>query len=178
LGTGYLTQFETSKKEVPAAYRVMDAFPEKFKDSTSRHTPPAETFVLVGWNKNAEHLAWVKSKKLYNFRMDTQRGSLRLEPEVMAAQYLLLHSDEAKAENGLLRITSKGPRVLSKAALIKQGYPGEPGGEFYLVFDVEIAPEFCSYSWDYSKLPNRPEGRQSATPFFVTLDVLMAIIRD
>lgn len=161
-------------QEAPAAYHVLEAFPEKFRDSTSRHTPPAETYVLVGWNKNAEHLAWVKNKKLYNFRMDTQRGSLRLEPEVMAAQYLLLHGEGSKAEKGLLRITSKGPRVLSKAALIKHGYPGEPGGEFYLVFDVEPASEFDGFGWDYAKLPNRPEGRQSAAPFAVTLDAVLS----
>jgi len=109
--------------------------------------------------------------------MDTRAGSLRLEPEITAAQYLLLHGEGAKAESGLLRITSKGPRVLSKDALKRKGYPGEPSGDFYLVFDVEQAAEFDGFSWDYAKLPNRPGGRQSAAPFAITLDAVLAAAR-
>ena len=63
--------------------------------------------------------------------------------------------------------------MLSKAALKQKNYPDEPSGDFYLVFDVKPAPDFNDYSWDYSKLPNRPAGRQSATPFAVTLDAVL-----
>jgi len=115
-------------------------------------------------------------KKMYNFRMDTRAGSLRLAPDVTAAQYLLLHGEGAKAESGLLRITSKGPRVLSKEVLKREGYPGEPSGDFYLVFDVEQASEFDGIKWDYAKLPNRPGGRQSAAPFAVSLDAVLAAV--
>ncbi len=164
-------------QEAPPAYRVMDAFPERVTGSLSRHLPPAETFVLVGWNKSDEHLKWILREKLYNFRMDTRAGSLRLEPEITAAQYLLLHGEGARAESGLLRITSKGPRVLSKDALKRKDYPGEPSGDFYLVFDIDLANEFDGFSWDYTKLPNRPSGRQSASPFAVTLDAVLAAAR-
>ena len=160
-------------QEVPAAYSLLRVYPEREADSTSRHTPPAETFVLVGWNKSDEHLKWILREKLYNFRMDTRAGSLRLAPEVTAAQYLLLHKEGAKAEHGLLRITSKGPRVISKEALKRKGYPSQPSGDFYLVFDVEQAVEFDGFSWDFTKLPDRPGGRQSASPFAVTLDVVL-----
>ena len=161
-------------QEAPAAYNLFRAYPERTADSTSRHQPPAETFVLVGWNKSDEHLKWVLREKIYNFRMDTRAGSLRLEPEITAAQYLLLHKEGGKAEQGLLRITSKGPRVLSKEALKRRGYPGEPSGDFYLVFDVEQATEFDAFHCDYSKLPNRPEGKKSAAPFAVRLDAVLA----
>lgn len=164
-------------QEAPATYNLLRAYPERAADSTSRHKPPAETFVLVGWNKSDEHLQWILREKLYNFRMDTRAGSLRLEPEITAAQYLLLHGKGAKAESGLLRITSKGPRVLSKDALKRKGYPGELSGDFYLAFDVEQAAEFDGFSWDYAKLPNRPGGRQSAAPFAVTLDAVLAAAR-
>lgn len=160
-------------QEAPAAYPVLRAYPERTAVSASRHTPPAETFVLVGWNKSDEHLKWILREKIYNFRMDTRAGSLRLAPEVTAAQYLLLHKEGAKAEHGLLRITSKGPRVLSKEALKRKGYPSEPSGDFYLVFDVEQATEFDGFIWDFTKMPDRPGGRQSASPFAVTLDVLL-----
>ena len=64
--------------------------------------------------------------------------------------------------------------MLSKDALKRKGYPGEPSGDFYLVFDVELASEFDGFKWDYAKLPNRPGGRQSAAPFAVTLDAVLA----
>jgi hypothetical protein len=165
-------------QEAPAAYPVLRAFPERAAASLSRHAPPAETFVLVGWNKSEAHFEWIKRKKIYNFRMDTHPGSLRFKPEITAAKYLLLHGEGAKAQPGLLRITSNGPRILSKDALIRMGYPGEPGGDFYLVFDVESAPEFDGFSCDYAKLPGRPEGRKSAWPFAVTLDAVLATARE
>jgi predicted component of viral defense system (DUF524 family) len=164
--------------EAPAAYSLLRAYPEREPTSISRHTPPAETFVLVGWNKSDEHLKWILREKLYNFRMDTRAGSLRLATEVAAAQYLLLHKEGAKAEHGLLRITSKGPRVLSKEALKRKGYPSEPSGDFYLVFDVEQAAEFDGFSWDFAKLPDRPGGRQSASPYAVTLDAVLSTRRN
>jgi len=165
-------------QEAPPAYPVLRTFPERTAASLSRHAPPAETFVLVGWSKNEAHLKWIVREKLYNFRMDTRAGSLRLEPEITAAQYLLLHGEGANAEPGLLRITSKGPRILSKNALKHQRYPGDPGGDFYLVFDVEPATEFDGFSWDYAKLPGRPEGRKSGWLFAVTLDAVLATARE
>ena len=165
-------------QEAPAAYPVLRAFPERAAASLARHAPPAETFVLVGWSKNEAHLKWIVREKLYNFRMDTRAGSLRLEPEITAAQYLLLHGEGANAVPGLLRVTSKGPRVLSKDALKRRGYPGEPSGDFYLVFDVEPATEFDGFSWDYAKLPGKPEGRKSGWPFTVTLDAVLASARE
>lgn len=78
----------------------------------------------------------------------------------------------------MLRITSKGPRVLSKDVLKRRGYPSEPNGDFYLVFDVELASEFDGFSWDYAKLPGRPEGRKSAWPFAVALDAVLATAKE
>lgn len=165
-------------QEAPASYAVLSKFPEFDGATRRRAQPPAETHVLVGWYKDEAHLKWVLARKLYNFRMDTERGSLRLTPEVSGAQYLLLHGEGAKAVPGLLRITSKGPRILSKSALKHQHYPSEPGGDFYLVFDVVPAAEFDDFSWDYTKLTGKPEGRKSGWPFTVTLDVVLASARD
>ncbi|MDD4911058.1 MAG: DUF2357 domain-containing protein [Sideroxydans sp.] len=165
-------------QEAPAAYSILRTFPERAAASLVRHAPPAETFVLVGWSKSEAHLKWIAREKLYNFRMDTRAGSLRLEPEVTAAQYLLLHGEGANAMPGLLRITSKGPRVLSKDALTSKGYPGEPSSDFYLVFDVEPATEFDGFSWDYTKLSGKPDGRKSGWPFAVTLDAVLSSARE
>ena len=161
--------------KAPATYKLLHAYSERSTDSISRHMPPAETFVLVGWNKSDENLQWILREKLYNFCIDELADSLRLAPDVIAAQYLLLYGEGPKAEPGLLRITSKGPCVFSKSALKHKGYPGEPSGDFYLVFDIEQATEFDGFRWDYAELLNRFDRKQSTEPFAVTLDALLSV---
>lgn len=62
---------------------------------------------------------------------------------------------------------------MSKDALEKAGYPGKPGGDFYLVFDVERADEFDALTWNYSKLRDRLGGRLSGWPYAVRLDSIL-----
>jgi len=162
-------------QEAPALYEVLDKLPEK--DVGHRRAPPlAETHVLIGWYKDKAHLDWVLTSKLYNFRMDVERGSLRLKPEVSGAAYLLLHSYRGATSPILLRVSKDGPRVLSRDALHAKGYPGEPSRPFYLVYDVLPADGFDGYRWEYAKLPDRMKNRQSAEPQTVTLDELMSVV--
>jgi len=165
-------------QEAPASYAVLSKLPEFDGATRRRAPPPAETHVLVGWYKDEAHLKWVLAQKLYNFRMDTKAGSLRLTPEVSGAQYLLLHSYKGKTNTGLFRIAKEGPRVLSREKLKEKGYPGEPSQPFYLVYNIVPAPGFEGYEWDYSKLPERLQNRQSAEPQTVTLDELMATAKE
>jgi hypothetical protein len=109
--------------------------------------------------------------------MDTERGSLRLKPDVSGAQYLLLHSHKGATSHGLMRVSKEGPRVLSREALEAKGYPREPSRPFYLVYNVESAEGFEGYEWDYKRLPERLQNRQSAEPQTITLDALMAVAK-
>ncbi len=161
--------------EAPATYSVLHTLPEKSPGSVRRAPPLAETHVLIGWYKDEAHLEWVLKAGLYNFRMDVERGSLRLKPEVSGAQYLLLHSHMGATSPRLLRVAKEGPRVLSQEALKTKGYPGEPSRPFYLVYDVAPAEGFDGYEWDYRKLPERLKNRASAEPQTITLDALMAV---
>jgi len=163
--------------EKPSEYQVRQAIPEFEPESKRRHAPPTETFVLVGWCRGEEHRKWIVREGLYNCRMDTAAGSLRLKPEVAGARYLLLHGDGAKAIPGLFRISSQGPRVISKDALKKRKYPGEPRQDHYLIFNIEPADEFDEFDWDYQKLENRQENRKSAWPYSVTLSELLTAQR-
>lgn len=95
-------------------------------------------------------------------------------PEVSGAQYLLLHSYKGMTSQGLMRVAKAGPRVLSRESLISKGYPGEPSRPFYLVYDLAPAEGFDGYQWDFKKLPERLQNRQSAEPQTITLDALMA----
>ena len=165
-------------QEASASYAVLSKLPERDIGSKRRAPLPAETHVLVGWYKDEAHLQWILREKLYNFRMNTERGSLRLTPEVSGAQYLLLHSHKGKTSQGLMRVSKEGPRVLSREALVAKRYPIEPSKPFYLVYNVEPAQGFEGYEWDYKKLPARLQNRQSAEPQTVVLDELMAIAKE
>lgn len=162
-------------QEAPASYAVLHKLPEKDAGSARRAPPLAETHVLIGWYKDKAHLEWVLKAGLYNFRMDVERGSLRLKPEVSGAQYLLLHSHKGATSPSLMRVSKDGPRVLSRDALKAKGYPGEPSRPFYLVYDVTLAEGFDGYDWDYRKLPERLQNRASAEPQTITLDALIAV---
>lgn len=159
----------------PAKYKVLKKLPDLDNSTHRRSLPPAETHVLIGWYKNENHLKWISDRNMYNFRMDTSIGSLRLRPEVASAQYLLLHSYDGKACPGLFRISDVGPRVFSGEKLTKMGYPSKPSQPFYLVYDVVPDPAFKEYKWDYKKLPGRLLNRHSAIPQTVTLDELMSV---
>jgi hypothetical protein len=161
----------------PVSYMVLGKLPEKEFGSSQRATPLAETHVLIGWYKDEAHLRWVLKSGLYNFRMEVDRGSLRLKPEVSAAKYLLVHSYKGATSQDLLRVSKEGPRVLSRDALRTKGYPGDPSKAFYLVYDVSPATGFEEYEWDYHNLPERLQNRKSAEPQTITLDVLLATAR-
>lgn len=161
-------------QEAPASYAVLSRLPERQAGSGRRVPPLAETQVLIGWYKDEAHLKWILREGLYNFRMDTGRGSLRLKPEVSGAQYLLLHSFKGVTSQCLMRVSRTGPRVFSREALKAKDYPGEPSKLFYLVYDLVPAEGFEGYEWDFKKLPERLQNRQSAEPQTITLDALMA----
>lgn len=154
---------------------VYNVMPEQW-ESGKRHTPPADTHVLVGWYKDAAHLQWILTKGLYNFRMGATEGGLRLTPEVVGAQYVLLHGEGGLALPGLLRVkeTHQGPSLMNKQKLSEHGYPSVPSREAYLVFDVAPAQAFENTQWNLKAIPNMPSNVNLGYPFAITLDVLLA----
>lgn len=71
--------------EVPTRYAVLHKLPEREIGNARRAPRLAETHVLIRWYKDKAHLEWMLKSNLYNFRMDVERGSLRLNPEVSSA---------------------------------------------------------------------------------------------
>ncbi|MGS0528448.1 DUF2357 domain-containing protein [Zobellia nedashkovskayae] len=134
---------------------------------------PDETYVLVGFYNTQEQYDWIKKGK-YNFRMGSGNGSLILDKETVSASYLLLHTHGDKLSGDIWKITSKGPKVYSKANLIKKGYPN-PTQEYYLVIDIEQVDKtvFNNCEWEFKNLKNYNSGHASAKPFTVTLTELI-----
>ena len=164
--------------EGPPQERVDMSVPERDPEGPQRHPPLEETNVLVGWYTDERHLAWIRGSGKYNAVMGSRRGSLRLSRAMAGARYLLLHGPNRQVVNGLMDITSEGPRVYSREELVELDYPGEARSEFYLVYDVKAHPAFAQCSWDVSALLRGRERLESAKPFAMSLAEVMAMAKE
>ena len=139
-----------------------------------RSKPPAEVSVLIGYIKDDRHFAWVDGNGLYNFRVDSARGSIRLSSEAAGATYILLHEKGKLETDNIWLVKGKGPRIFSRAEMDRRHYPS-PGSQNYLVYEIEKCPDdsFGGIKWDVKNIPGYSTGRSSAMPFAVTLAELM-----
>jgi hypothetical protein len=178
--------FEIHKNPPDSENTLKEPLPETY--GSNRGLLPDETYVLIGFYDSPEHYSWIKATGLYNFRTGSERGSLVIGKEEVSAKYVLLHTHGDKKSGDLWNIVSRGPKVYSRNALLRKGYPdkakteeGRNEGELqdvekqYLV--IEIAPvadsEFRNVTWDFRKLKNYEGGRHSAAPFTASLAELM-----
>lgn len=179
----------TSKREKMAYYRhktyvveerstmLHEALPEPYGDN--RDFLPDDTYVLIGYYKNEEHLKWILKTGLYNTRTGTKNGSLRLDENFVKAKYLLLHNGGKSSHFIKLK---DAPRIMMGKDLRKNGYPyaseaekDEKSSTAYIVFnlDVENTEEvFESYSWD-TKNMDLKKGHLVSEPHYVSLAELM-----
>jgi len=152
---------------------VKEPLPEPYNNN--RDLIPDDTFVLVGYYNSREQYDWIKSSRLYNFRMGSGTGSLILDNETVSSKYLLLHTSGDKYSGDLWKIVSRGPKVYSKDDLIRKGYPTTPSQENYLVIQIEPVTdaEFQNVRWNFRRLLNYSTGRLSPSPFTTSLTELM-----
>jgi predicted component of viral defense system (DUF524 family) len=165
-----LQTYETHKDD--RINEVNEALPETY--GANRNLLPDETYVLVAFYKDEEQLKWILKNRLYNARTGSTRGSLRLSPKETGAKYLILHTNGETITTRILKLKDNGPRIFSKANMIKKLYP-DPSQDFYLVYDLEdsIEKEFEVMKWDIRKLEGYASGRGSALPFALTLTEIM-----
>lgn len=151
---------------------IRESLPEAYGEN--RSLLPDETFVLVAYYKDQHQLNWITKNKLYNARTGPSRGSLRLNPKVTGAKYLLLHGEGGLQTSKLYKLKSDGPRIFSKEEMDEREYP-DPSQNFYLVFDIisEGEEEFKKFTWDVSLLEMYKKGRGSVLPFSISLTDLM-----
>jgi len=151
---------------------VNELLPEAF--GKNRALIPDETYVLVAFYKNKEHLKWIIQNKLYNARTGTARGSLRLNSKKTGANYILLHSYGETIVSKILKLKETGPRIFSKADMLNKMYP-DPRNEFYVVFDIEdgIEEEYKAMKWNLSQLEGYSSNGAAALPFSISLTELM-----
>jgi hypothetical protein len=146
--------------------------PESFNEN--RALIPDDTVVLVGSYKSREQLNWIKSRALYNFRMEGARGSLTLTKEALSSKFLVLHTKEDESTRELWRIVEKGFKVTSRETLERLGYPN-PGHKNYLIVRIEKVsePELENVELNFKKLVGYSPNDDYAFPFTATLSELM-----
>ncbi len=174
----------TSQRE-KYSYQTWNTFKNEESDLLNEPLPepygkyrdllPEQTFVLVGYYRNEDHLKWILESGLYNARAGTKRGSLRLRRGEAEAKFLLLHSEGELKSSKLYQITDEGPRIFSKEDLIRKDYYKEPGQDYYLVYQVGNLEfdELKDLRFYIRELPGFKSGRASALPFSATLSELM-----
>lgn len=166
--------FDIHQKPPESNGIVNELLPEPYNDN--RDLIPDETFVLVGFYRTKEQYEWIKKNKLYNFRMNSRRGSIVLNKEKVVSKYLLLHTYGDKDSSDLWKIISRGPKVYSKHKMEKLRYP-KPVNELddYLVIKIEkvTSPELLNIKWDFRKLEKYESFRKSGYPFTASLSELM-----
>lgn len=110
---------------------------EQLKDSIPQRGlryDNSEDMVLVGYANNEQRDRYLE-KKLYYTRAEMEKGSLRLKPGFESAKYLLMHNGVNRTE--LYRLSSAGPRLVTKQTIIDL-FNHEPNhGEFFFLFDID-----------------------------------------
>ena len=158
---------------------VCESMPEPY--GSNRDLIPEETFVLIGSFRDENHLKWILNNKIYNARTGTRNGSLRLKQEITGAKYVLLHRGNTQL---LLRLSDKGPRVMSNEDLEKKPYNNlyTPSRLYYVVFDLnssEVEEEFKEVKWNITQMMKDgiiDKGHLSAEPEGVSLATLMKYV--
>jgi len=94
--------------------------------------PPADTEVLLGYVRSAEHRAWIERTGTYNVRADSRVGALDMGARELSADLLLLY----ELINGEMKYLDLHRlcrwRAVDRVALQESGYPN-PGGHLYFV---------------------------------------------
>jgi hypothetical protein len=164
--------FDIYKTPPEADNAHTERLPESFNEN--RALIPDDTVVLVGSYKSREQLNWIKSRALYNFRMEGARGSLTLTKEALSSKFLVLHTKEDESTRELWRIVEKGFKVTSRETLERLGYPN-PGHKNYLIVRIEKVsePELENVELNFKKLVGYSPNDDYAFPFTATLSELM-----
>lgn len=137
---------------------------------------PDDVYVLVGYCKSQSHLKWINKNLLYNFRMNSNRGALKLNNESLNAKYLLIHMEGEQNSSKLYEINKSEYRVTNKETLQRLNYPN-PRQKHYLVVKISKCDsfEFKECSWDFKSLTKYKTGRASSIPFTVKLTEFLKV---
>ena len=147
-----------------------EPIPEYLDSAKKEKLIPDETFVLVGYYKDDNHLKWIDRKRLYNVRYGERYG---LKTNEIGAQYLLLYSKDQVESTLFFKLKKNGAKFYSKSELKEDlEYRTSPSQEMYLVYQLEddCEKEFSGLNIDLNKLNGLGANKK---PIAITLTELL-----
>ncbi|MEZ5009601.1 MAG: DUF2357 domain-containing protein [Chitinophagales bacterium] len=163
--------YDTYKDPPKSGNTLNESLPEPY--NANRNLIPDETYVLIGFYKNSEHLNWIHETQLYNRRIDTRRGNQPFEIGDVKAKYLLLHTTGDNYSSKLYQIVNAGPKVYSSKKMNELKYPGGTESSYFIYEIMEVDEFFPIRKWDFKKLPSYKADRRSGFIGTCTLTELM-----
>ena len=153
-----LTQHERARYWVHRAYAEGAPKPSSVTPAQFLRKPAADTRILLGYVKSAEHAKWIWQTHLYNLRADGRRGSVSADE--LAVDFLVLYGPDMLEP--LLAEPDGYPVVRSAEELRQSGYPN-PRGRAYLCLRWRQTPWIPHRSLDFAVVagrlaPARPTG--------------------
>lgn len=178
--------FDRASQREKMSYYKYDTYKDIKKSSLMENLPEAvnenrdfmadDTWVIVAYYKNEEHLQWILNKHKYNCRAGDDAGSKEINTHFISARYVLLH--DGKHTTHFIKILKKDPKVYTRAQLVDTGYPQytkkikqEDGTEIevvdnnketkeanriYIVFELysnnSVEKELAKYEWDVNDI--------------------------
>ncbi len=149
----------TIHKDIPSSNDIFkENLPETY--GNNRGLIPDETYVLLGYYKNNDHLEWIIKNQLYNSRAGFRNGTVAISQTIASAKYILLHNNKQAT---LLKLTDTGPLVFGYQDMLKLSYPFNSKEEednkknIYLMFRLNqkgIESEFKKYMWNPQAIPH------------------------
>lgn len=119
-------------------------------------TPAADTRVLLGFVKSADHLSWIQRQKRYNLRLGDRTGAVGIRGEEVSARILVLHGPALSQP--LMYFVQDGPEMWAKEEMVASGYP-QPRGSSYLC--VVLGQPFVAAA---DQVPTRQRVSKLARP--------------
>lgn len=135
--------------------------------------PPADTDVLLGFVRSAEHRQWIERMLQYNIRAGARAGAVEIGGRELGANILLLYEnrDSSLFVAGAAKLLRWRPA--SAADLLATGYPN-PRGEMYFVGDLEFVEHLPAWA-DSIDLEGLTASVRDGAPLVVTWwDVIRA----
>lgn len=133
-------RFWTATVHRPGAPTVMSSLTTDFLDE-----PPADTDVLLGFVRSAEHRLWIERVRQYNIRAGDRAGAVEIGGRELGAKLLLLYENR----NGALHVVHAAKvlswRPATAAELKATGYPN-PRGALYFVADLELVEDLPAWA--------------------------------
>jgi predicted component of viral defense system (DUF524 family) len=155
-----------------------EPMPEYLDEAKKVKLIPDETHIIIAYYKSIDHLNWIQNRMKYNGRIGNSRGAMKLTPEFIGANYIILHNT-SNPEIVIYKINQREeykPVVISAEddIFVQEPIYPNPSQPFYLLFNLlEKENNFLETNLDIRKLPGYNTAVKNKLPFTCTLTDLI-----